>query len=362
MRFLHVAESVSSISGGLQNTVLGFASGLKKQNHDVVVYTGMDHGSMVDIPGLDVFRLKLFGLYKINFLKGLFSKIREYQPDVVIQHGIWSGLSIQVTAYCKLLKIPYVVVPHGMLDPYILRKNSLEKKLALMFFQKVNLDNASFIRVLNENEAKHVSEVTKNKVAILPNGLNEFLGYSPSSARQFDFSFLGRIDHKKGVLELLEGWRLFKEKTTNRKSFLKIAGWGGDDGYMEIFRKKISELPDVEYVGPIFGDEKNEFLRNSKFFILPSRGEGLPTAILEAWDAGCVVVMTKDCNFDPVCFQDAAIECYVDPESIEGSFMKCLALSDKEIASYQQMSKIRLNSFNWSEICNEFTNCVLTES
>lgn len=357
MKLLHVSESISSISGGLQNTVCGFAEGLQSFGHQILVVAGKDCGELSDLDGLKAKHLDLKSIHKLKFLKGLGQVIEDFCPDIIIQHGIWNGLSIQVTFYSKKYGIPYVVVPHGMLDPYILNKNKFEKKMALALFQRLNLDLAMFIRALNQNEAAHVAAITKTKTHILPNGLNGFFG-CPQTQLKSGFSFLGRIDHKKGVLELLDAWGKFKRSRPLNRDCLKIAGWSSDSEYFGIFKDKLNDLPSVEYVGPIFGSEKIDFLRKSKYFILPSRGEGLPTSVLEAWDCKAVVIMTPDCNFPSACFGKSAIECTVDPVSIFNAICKCDDMSQSDYCAFQEEGSAIVSEYDWSVVCEKFSELI----
>jgi poly(glycerol-phosphate) alpha-glucosyltransferase len=52
----------------------------------------------------------------------------------------------------------------------------------------------------------------------------------------------------------------------------------------------------VFFVGPKYGVEKEDFLKDSDLFILPSFSEGLPIAVLEAWANKIPVLMTENCN------------------------------------------------------------------
>lgn len=358
MKILHVSESVSSIAGGLQNAVFGFANGLSDLGHDVLLLAGRDSGEVLENPSINVKVLDVSSFWKLNFLKGFADVVDDFCPDLIVQHGLWSGICIQVSRISKKKSIPYVVVPHGMLDPYILNKNSWQKKLALMLFQKNNIDNSNFVRVLNENEAMHVSLVSNVRTEIMPNGIVRVGKLLNCVKRKGLYVFLGRVDHKKGVDELLDAWAKFRQLFPNEKVHLSIAGWAGDNKYFSAFKNKISITSDVSYVGPLFGDDKNRFLQEAEFFILPSKGEGLPTAVLEAWDAGAIVLMSEFCNFSQDVFGRSAINCGANVDEIFDALSCSLVLDQSEKNMYLINGEAELSKFDWAVICKRFSSLV----
>ena len=54
----------------------------------------------------------------------------------------------------------------------------------------------------------------------------------------------------------------------------------------------------IIFNGPIFGEEKNFILQNSKGFILPSYNEGLPISVLEALSFKTTCLISENCNIN----------------------------------------------------------------
>jgi glycosyltransferase involved in cell wall biosynthesis len=102
--------------------------------------------------------------------------------------------------------------------------------------------------------------------------------------------FLGQAGAHKGIFELLAA--VAQLKKTFPEIRLVVAG----DGNLAELQAKANELgisKNIEMLGWIKGDKKNQELARASIFALPSYAEGLPNAMLEAMAAGKAVVATR---------------------------------------------------------------------
>ena len=105
------------------------------------------------------------------------------------------------------------------------------------------------------------------------------------------FLFLGGLSRAKGVDVLLDAvarsegaWRV------------ELAGPEAEVGFIAWMHREIERLnigPRVRWLGEVRGAAKDEALAASDAFVLPSRAEGLPMAMLECMGAGLPVVATR---------------------------------------------------------------------
>lgn len=275
-----------------------------------------DEGTEQPDWGADVFRARPSGLLGVGSAGQMARALATQRPDVVDVQGIWHWPSVANRRFFRKHHVPYVITPRGMLDPWALRKSVGRKRLAMALVEKQHLNEARCIRVLNADEAAAVKSLLPNvPIATIPNGVPqpELPPKRSTETKKKTLLFLGRIDAKKGVRELVAAWAKSATLATAQGWCLKIVGWGDAD-YVDEVRASIARLSlaNIELSGPAFGDEKLREYREASGFILPSHSEGLPMAVLEAFSYGLPAVMTRFCNI-PQGFQaGAALE--IDPE------------------------------------------------
>lgn len=101
--------------------------------------------------------------------------------------------------------------------------------------------------------------------------------------------FLGQVEPRKGVFELLGALALLRERFPQAELVV------GGKGQLDELKRRAEELGVAQHVillGWISGARKQEELARAAVFCLPSHAEGLPMALLEAMAAGKAVVVT----------------------------------------------------------------------
>lgn len=100
--------------------------------------------------------------------------------------------------------------------------------------------------------------------------------------------YLGRIERIKGLKEIILALKLLKKEHDFR---LIIAGEGPDkDGFIQDCKSQIPGK--YEYVGVVYGKEKQMVFERSHIFLMPSYYEGLPYSLLEAMAYKLVPIVT----------------------------------------------------------------------
>lgn len=103
--------------------------------------------------------------------------------------------------------------------------------------------------------------------------------------------FLSRIEKRKGICELLEAYNALKKKALEYRLTLNICGDGSELEKIKniIFRDNIKDVAVSNFVER---EGKIDAYTHAHIFILPSYGEGMPNAVLEAMGFGLPILTT----------------------------------------------------------------------
>lgn len=108
--------------------------------------------------------------------------------------------------------------------------------------------------------------------------------------KEYEACFVGRLDVRKGIMELVDVWRGVSSRLPTAK--LAIVGYGHED--MLINLRRIIESygldKNVVYRGPLSDQEMYDTIRKSRLFITMSISEGWGMAVAEALACGVPVV------------------------------------------------------------------------
>ena len=363
-----VTGSISRLAGGLFHSVRRLAHSLEQNNLAVKVLAPSDPHSADDILAWDPLQVDVFkrvGPATLGIGYGLKRRILECDLQIVHQHGLWQHPSLAVSAWRRRTSRPVVISPRGMLDPWALSHSGWKKRLAGAAFENENLGSAACLHALNASEARSMRKYgLTNPIAIIPNGTDlpeldrrpERPSWFPSDGRR-TLLFLGRLHEKKGLTELVQAWALLRRvsPTITSQWKLVIGGWD-DGGYMQQLQRQIAvcglTADEVFLAGPLYGEHKEAALASADVFILPSKSEGLPMAVLEAWSWGLPVLMTVACNLPEGFSAGAAIE--IPQTSSDLARVLHHALSRDDLVKIGQFGRRLVESaFGWPRIAEQ---------
>ncbi|MCH5375317.1 MAG: glycosyltransferase, partial [Planctomycetes bacterium] len=265
-----------------------------------------DHVRSTDHAWGVVFEIPSFGgrlpaLLSLPQCSYRFLRSRSTEIDLIHTHSVFIPENLQAAR----LGTPYVVSPHGGYRSRVIsgRHRSL-KALWLALFERSYLDRASALLVNSVKEADELSDlVDAGRTVVLPNGITDDtldrVVRPPSSGDVW--LYLGRLDvETKGLDLLLEGYSRLVRSMGDSVPDLVVAGpdhRGGRDALIHLSQRLGIERR-VSFPGPVTGDAKIELIESCRLFILLSRNEGLPLALLEAMALERPVVVSPGTNLD----------------------------------------------------------------
>jgi glycosyltransferase involved in cell wall biosynthesis len=213
--------------------------------------------------------------------------------DIVILHQIFTLSTVFGYFFCRLHKIPYLIMPHGVFSRQIRTRNKVIKFFAMKIILSNIMERAVCFVATSEGESFDIDMVTGRKSVILMLG-------SLTSERVLEASkdenlqivlYAGRFSAEKNLESLIEAWVESSKK--HPELTLKLVGYRNQKelNLVKDLLLKNNLLQDV-LVAPWLSSEElsAEFLK-SKLFVLPSLTEnfGLVAAQALAHGVPCVV-------------------------------------------------------------------------
>ena len=287
--------------------------------------------------------------------------------DLLHVHGLWMYQSIAALNWSKRCGAPYVVSPHGMLDPWALQNSRWKKRIAERLFEVAHLKHASCLHALCRQELDAIRAYgLRNPVCVIPNGV-EAAPLSTSRPRWRDavpadakvLLYFGRLHPKKGLSNLIPAWKkaLNSDAAHAPAWHLVIAGMGS-----ETYVRELAEMVNshglgerVHMVGPQYGEAKNATLHAADAFILPSVSEGQPMAVLEAWAHSLPALITPACNLQEGYDRGAALRIATGTQDIARGLVRLFELPQDELRRMGDAgARLAADTFNWSRIAAQF--------
>ena len=335
MQIINIVDSLSARNFGIWNAAMNIAGEVQEEKHSISLWSF----SRPDADN-DLLRhaLVLEGSSR-DYVKNLIKTHGlNVTSDVIVTHGCW-GKPTTIGYNFARNGFTWVYVPHGMLEPWSMKQKAIKKIVYLHLFEKRMVARSSAIRAVSQSEADNLSELfPQKKIFVIGNGLNIKTLSVPNKIIPRQYLFLGRLHHKKGVLELIEGW--LQSNLNNTKNY-KLVIAGPDEGELSRILPLISQSSNIHYIGAVYDDAKTKVLSESSFFILPSYSEGFPTSILEAMFFRALCLISENCNFPEAFQNELALE--VNPSA--GSIASQLEYS-KDMPS-EKIEKITLKAKNF---------------
>lgn len=266
--------------------------------------------------------------------------------DGVVIHGIWQYQSWGTWRAIHGRK-PYVIFPHGMLDPWFKRRYPLKHVKKWIYWQLAEqrvIRDASSVLFTCETEQRLAPEsfrMPRWNAAVVPYGAELPTGDPPHQKEAFYavcpevrgrrfFLYLGRIHPKKGCDLLVEAFSAIAANAPD----IDLVMAGPDAGIRDGLRTRVAARGlnhRVHWPGLITGDAKWGAFYAGECFVLPSHQENFGIAVAEALACSRPVLISDQVNIWPEIEGDGAG--IVAPDTADGTqnlLEQWLALDDNE--------------------------------
>lgn len=278
MKILHVIEDFSIHSGGLRTVVKELNKRLNENGFVSCIISSKAEKE----DKIHLVKVKNGWLYSKDWEKKI-NQIKNQQGiDVIHIHGVWMYPNYKAAKLAVENKIPFVLTPHGMYEPWLWEKSKIKKHIYFNFLTKKIFKKAKTIHAITKDEKVNLSKIFKNNtLSEIPNLID--FNTQKSNANKHDkekyILYVGRLDKKKGIEILLKSYSKLSEKTTK----LKIAGpFNQYKSHLEQLVEDLGVKKNVEFLGLVKGEAKTKLYKNAFVFVAPSYSEVVGMVNLEA--------------------------------------------------------------------------------
>jgi glycosyltransferase involved in cell wall biosynthesis len=367
--------------GGPVTSVFDLCRFLSKQGIDITVYTTnvylenkIRENTYTKIEGIKIYYfgydkyMEFMGetgwQYSLPLKKELKNTYHNF--DIVYIIGVWNFPSTFAIRFLSKKKMPFIIAPHGALDPVKFSWKGYKKRLYYNLLLKRFIQN-SFIHYFTSREAKKSLEflnISKDKAIIIPNGIDikkekkdsleqKLFEIYPQLKNKFLILYLGRLHPIKGIEVIIESLRYLNIQTD--KIHLVIAGQG-ETKYESSLKSLVEGLllnEKVFFTGFVEGEIKSALLSSCNIFVLLSYSEAFSISVLEAMSYSKAVIISDNCNLNVESENCGFISPY-EPKILADKIE--LLFNKRDLLN--QMGKNARNlvtdKYNWEIIVNDF--------
>lgn len=235
--------------------------------------------------------LKIVGI----FFRTLMS-FHRFKPDLIYitlsPHGLAFYKDGLIALALKAMGGKLVFHLHGKGVAKEANKSWLSKKIYRLVFNNVDIIH------LSEKLFSDLDDVRDKSTSItaVPNGIDEPIIVKPAYQNSIvTFVYLSNLIRAKGADILIRAASLISDDLSSRYQ-VKIIGKQSSAIYAEELNNLITPnlAHRVHIIGPKYGADKFVELGSSHIFVLPTKNDCFPLAILEAMATGLAVISTNE--------------------------------------------------------------------
>lgn len=360
MKILHIIPSTRAESGGPIRGATSTSEILRSRGH------GVDFVSLdaPDAPHVKSFPFTVHAMgpkgkpagYTPRFVAWIRSNASNY--DAAIVHSLWNFGSMGGWLGLRHTDLPYVVFPHGMLDPWFNSVQPLKRLLKQALLHSVQgalLRDARYTLFTNEEEMRlarsafRMPKYNERTVAFGSSGpvgdpkmqRDVFNACVPDLGGRPFLLFLSRIHPKKGLDLLIEAFGRQRDRLGN----LQLVIAGPDESQMRPVMEQIAERHGIagrlHWAGMLTGDAKWGAFQGCDAFILPSHQENFGIVVAEALSCSKPVLITDKVNiWREVAAAGAGLVAPDTADGIEQQLKAYLDLSEEAKSNMSAVARV----------------------
>lgn len=217
----------------------------------------------------------------------------------------------------------------------------------------------SAVNILSPKIAKELGDLglRRDRFTYIPNGVLAST-YAPCRPRDYDkqrtFLFVGRLRRQKRVDLLLQA--LYRLKGSGHHTRLHIVGDGPEKQELLTLADRLGIADRVVFHGNIDPEAVAYHYSRHTIFILSSRDEGQPNALLEAMASGMPVIVTASGGAEYLADETAGFICPPDDlGAISLAMSRTLEMPAEQLARMGELARRKVQSkFNLNDVAEQY--------
>lgn len=354
MRILHVIPTIDSRDGGSPIACISLCRELARVGHDVTIFSTFMRGERENwrayTGDLGSVKVRCFPVMRGSYglSASLFCALAPAikAADVVHIHGVYRFTLVAAAWWCRRYAVPYVVKPHGSLDPYVFRVRRWRKWPAEKLLIAPILAHASALHFTAEEEMLRAASSGLFRgsdgrsifnAVIVPEGVESSASNHAATAEDFStmfpqtvgkriILFVGRLNFVKGLDILVKAFAMvFK---TFSDTHLVLVG-PDNEGYKAEVRRWLEAedlAPQVTFTGMLSREATAAAYEAATIFVLPSYTESFGLVVCEALSHSLPIVISNRINiWREVAESQVGIITECDASQIAAAIIRVLA-------------------------------------
>jgi len=361
MRILHIIDTLDPAAGGPSESVRRILASYAAMGHHGEVVTLNDPAA----PFLRELDFTVHALGPVGTTYGANPRLipwlraNRQRFDGAVVHGLWT-----FTGYATWKsfadKLPYVVFPHGMLDPYFKRASRLKHMKKWVYWLAAQywiLQGAHRVLFTAKAEARLAEQsfwLHSWKPIVVPYGASgptgdaesyrsAFFAHCPAVAGKPYLLYLSRIHPKKGCDLLIDA---FAQIAVSAPGLHLVMAGPDQVGWVPELQARAAAagIADrVHWPGMLRGDLKWGAYFGCEAFVLPSHQENFGIVVAEALACGKPALLADKVNIaEDIQAAGAAL---VEPDTAEGTLNLLRAWFRTPLAERERMASNAISCF-----------------
>ena len=275
--------------GGAERLMSQLAARWSSAGHDVhlVTWSAPDTDRYVVPPRVTRHGLGLLGASS-NPLRGLMANVQRVRA---LRRTLRSIEPELIVSFCDQMNIVTLQAARGLAVPVVISEHSNPEKQRLgrlwETWRARNYPGCSGCVVLTDEIAAYMLRwIPAERICVIPAAISPPVEVARVPRADNVILAVGRLSHEKGFDLLVEAWRQIQHRLPGWQ--LRIAGAGSQ---WAALAEQSKDLPGVQLLG--WMQDTWPLYQQATMFVLPSRYEGFPVALVEALSQGCPAIATR---------------------------------------------------------------------